>query len=191
MSTATPETSAATSGSDVPGHRLQELQSRAALDAENIHLLRQQIVHLDAALKLEQARGEKHAETLMHIARTCDERASELNAQHAAALHSKDMTIAKMQDAVAAKDATIVQMEASHARAISKLESAFAKLEAETAVLKGSHAAAIKRLESEALVKLTDIDTAVTARRALEIYRIENFHKSRPHEQICSVSRGE
>jgi hypothetical protein len=72
-------------------------------------------VDADAALKLELARGEKHAEALMHIARTCDERSSEMKEQHAAALCVKDAATTKMQDENAALKAKLLQLAASHA----------------------------------------------------------------------------
>jgi hypothetical protein len=64
--------------------RLEACEARADLQERHIELLQKQIAETDAALKLELARGEKHAEALMHIARTCDERTSEMKEQHAA-----------------------------------------------------------------------------------------------------------
>jgi hypothetical protein len=69
--------------------RLEACEARADLDARHIELLQKQIDEIDGILKLELARGEKHAEALMHIARTCDERTSELKEQHATAPASK------------------------------------------------------------------------------------------------------
>jgi hypothetical protein len=64
----------------------------------------------------ELARGEKQAEAMMHIARTCDDRVDELKVQHAAALRGKD-------DAVAALKAELEAVNALRGVSIGKLES--------------------------------------------------------------------
>jgi hypothetical protein len=52
--------------------RLQTLELQTDLDAQNIAQLREQNKALEDALNAEQARGEKHAEALTGIQRTCD-----------------------------------------------------------------------------------------------------------------------
>jgi hypothetical protein len=92
---------------------------------------------------LELARGEKHAEAVMHIARTCDERTSELKEQHAA-------VTAKVEDENATLKAKLVELAASHAAAISKWEAQHKettiKLEAENAALKAQAASTLAEI---------------------------------------------
>jgi hypothetical protein len=122
--------------------RLEACEAQADLQQRHIELLQKQIAETDAALKLELARGEKHAEALMHVARTCDERTSELKEQHAAALR--------------VKDAVMTKMEMSHAAAISKLEAHHKDVVAD---LKAENAA----LRAQAASTLTEILAAVAA----------------------------
>jgi hypothetical protein len=84
--------------------RLQQLEAseaRADLQARHIDLLQKQIAETNAALKEERALSEKHAEAMMRVARTCDERTSEMKEQHAAALRVKDATTARVEDDIA------------------------------------------------------------------------------------------
>jgi hypothetical protein len=131
---------------------LEACEARADLQQQHIELLQKQIAETDAALKLELARGEKHAEALMHIARTCDERTSDMKEQHATALRFKDMATAKSETLHAA---AISKLEAQHSAALSKSDAqhkdAVTKLEAEIAELK-----------AQATSTLTEILTAVT-----------------------------
>jgi hypothetical protein len=88
---------------------LQELQARASnstLDARNVQLLREEVTKLEAALRGEQARSEKQAEAFASLARSCDNRALEQEAQY-------KETIAKLEALVAAKDATIAAQQTS------------------------------------------------------------------------------
>jgi hypothetical protein len=119
--------------------RLEECEARADLQQRHIELLQKQVAETDAALKLEQTRGEKHAEALMHIARTCDERTSEMKEQHAATLR----VTAKVEAENAALKAKLAELAASHAA-----------LKAENAALKA---------QAELKSTLTEILTAVTA----------------------------
>jgi hypothetical protein len=125
---------------------------RADLQESHIQLLQNQIDATDATLKLELARGEKHAEALMRIARTCDDRVDELKIQHAAILRVKD-------DALAALKAELAAVKASHAAAIGNLEGQVALLQA------------------QATLKLTDIHVAVAALRTLEIHPVRPDHR--------------
>jgi hypothetical protein len=160
-------TSALSHPSDTVSVSLERLQQLEACEAQadvqkrHIELLQKQITESDAALKLEQARGEKHAEALMHIARTCDERTSEMKEQHAAALRVKDMITGKVEDENAALKEKLVELASSHAAAISKQEAqhkgAIIKLEAENAALR-----------AQAASTLTEIHAAVTT-GAMEI----------------------
>jgi hypothetical protein len=113
--------------------RLEACEARGDLQARHIALLQKQIAETDAELKLERARGEKHAEALVHMAQTCDERVSELKEQYAAALRIKDAAMAKVE-------AKLEELVASHAVAISKLEAQHKEvtsdLEIENAALK-------------------------------------------------------
>jgi hypothetical protein len=121
--------------------RLQTLELQVDLDAQSIAQLREQNSVLEDALSLERARGEKQAEALMHIARTCDDRVDELKAQHAAA-------IAKLENEKAA-------LNAAHATAFAKLRGK-ACLEAQVAVS-----------QAQTTSKLTDIHCAVRALHTL------------------------
>jgi hypothetical protein len=137
---------------------LEACEARADLQQQHIELLQKQIAETDAALKLELARGEKHAEALMHIARTCDERTSDMKEQHATALRVKDMATAKSETLHAASiskleaqhNAAISKSDAQHKDDISKLEAqhkdAITKLEAENAALKAQAASTLKDL---------------------------------------------
>jgi hypothetical protein len=139
-------------------------------------------------LKLELVRGEKHAEALMHIARTCDRRVSETKEQHAAALRVRDAIAAKMEDEntalkadnVALK-AKVVDLSASHAIAISKLEAqhkeVITKLEAESAALK-----------AQAATTLTEIHAAVTT-GAMEILPVRRDSRQFVEWRIDGIPR--
>jgi hypothetical protein len=130
--------------------RLQHLEAcelRADLQDRHIQLLQKQVDETGAALKLELARGEKHAEAMMHIARSCDDRVDELKMQHAAAMIAKD-------DAVAALKAELETVKASHAAAIGSLEGQVAVLQAQTTS------------------KLTDIHAAIAAMQTLEVHAV-------------------
>jgi hypothetical protein len=127
--------------------RLQQLEAceaQAALQAQHIELLQKQIADADAALKLELARGAQHAEALMHIARTCDERTSEMKEQHAAVVRVK----ATVEDENAALKLKLAELAASHAT----VKEANAALKTENAALK-----------AQAASTLTEILAAVTA----------------------------
>jgi hypothetical protein len=147
-----------------PGHRqllrrLEPLQLQADLDAQNIVQLREQNTALEDALSMERARGEKHAEALMHIARTCDERVNELKAQHAAASIANQTTIAKLEDAVAAKEDTLQKVKAQNAALKAATAATVIKLEKEKAALE----AQVALLQAHAMLKLADIHTAIAA----------------------------
>jgi hypothetical protein len=132
-------------GSDCPTRtvsvsldRLQHLmacEARADLQKRHMELLQKQITDADAALKLELARGEKHAEALTHIARTCDERTSEMKEQHAA-------TTAKVEAENAALKARLVELEARIAKREAAIEEKDAIIKAKDAVIQEKDAAA-------------------------------------------------
>jgi hypothetical protein len=139
--------------------RLEACEARVDLQEQHIELLQRQIAETDAALKLELARGEKHAEALMHIARTCDERTSEMKEQHAMALR----VTAKVEDENTALKTKLLELTASHAVATSKLEAqkeAIIELKAEVTALK-----------AQAASTLTEIHTAVTT-GTMEIFPV-------------------
>jgi hypothetical protein len=154
--------------------RLEACEARSDLQERHIELLQKQIAETDAALKLELARGDNHAEALMHIARTCDARTSEIREQHASALRDKDAASAKIEDGTTALTTKLLELTALHAAAISKTESqkevitkleaqhkdAIVKLEAENAALKAQIASTLK-----------DLVTAVTT-GAMEIFPV-------------------
>jgi hypothetical protein len=155
--------------------RLEACEARVDVQERQIEMLQKQIAETEAALKLELARGEKHAEALMHIARTCDERTSEMKEQRAA-LRVKDAAMAKME-------ATLLELTASHAAAITNLEAgqkdAITKLEVQHSdaitKIEGQHKDAITKLEAEiaalkaqAASTLSEILAAVTT-GAMEI----------------------
>jgi chromosome segregation ATPase len=156
-------TSAQSHGSDTASvslarlQRLEACEARADLQAQHIELLQKQIAETGAALKVELARGEKHAEAMMHIARTCDERTSEIKEQHAAALRIRDAATAKLEDDNAALEADnaalnakLVELATSHAAAI-KLDAqhkeATTKLEAQISKMETLHKEATTKLE--------------------------------------------
>jgi hypothetical protein len=132
--------------------RLEACEARADVQERHIDLLQKQIAETDAALKLELARGEKHAEAMMHVARTCDERTSEIKEQHAIVLRIKDAAIVKVE-------AKLVELTASHAAAINKSEAQDARHKEAIAALKAENAA----LKAQAASTLTEILSAVTA----------------------------
>jgi hypothetical protein len=107
-------------------------------------------------LKLELARGEKHAEALMHIARTCDERTSEMKEQHAAALRVKDTALGKVDDENAALKVKLAELTSATSKHAHHKET-IADLKTEIAALK-----------AQAASTLTQFVTAVTA-GAMEI----------------------
>jgi hypothetical protein len=129
---------------------------RADLQERHIHLLQKQIDDSDAALKLELARGEKHAEALMHIARSCDDRVDEIKTHHAAAVTSLK---AELEAVKASHAVTIGKLETQHAAVIAALENQVAVL----------------RLH--AMSKLTDIHAAIAALQTLEIHPIRADHR--------------
>jgi hypothetical protein len=141
-------------------HRLQMLKLQVDLDAQNIAQLREQNKALEDALAAERALVEKHAEAFMRIARTCDDRCSELKDQHAAALGVKDILIAKLEDAAAAKDVIIAEVRAEHG-ALNALRAENAALRAEVSVL-----------QSRTTSNLTDIHAAIAALHTLEIHPV-------------------
>jgi hypothetical protein len=164
---------------DVPQllQRLQTFQLRADLDARNIAQLRQQNKELEDALKTERGASEKHAEALMRIARTCDNRVDEMKAQHAAAMILKDTTIAKLEDAaitlqarhaadMKVKDITIAKLEGAAAAMDARLE----EMKAENAALKAANAALeaqVALLSAQTTAQLTDIRNGVAALQVL------------------------
>jgi hypothetical protein len=62
--------------------RLRMLELQLDLDAQNIAQLREQNAALENALDAERACAVKHADALMRIARTCDDRVDDLKALH-------------------------------------------------------------------------------------------------------------
>jgi hypothetical protein len=157
--------------------RPRTLELQATLDAQHIAILQKANKELEDALKTEQARAEKHADALMHIARTCDDRNSELKDQHAAALCVKDTLIArveqekaalqaanaailaKLEGAAAAKDVILTEVRTQNAA----LQTEIAALKVENVALK----AEVRVLQAQATSKLADLHTAVAALHAL------------------------
>jgi ribosome-associated translation inhibitor RaiA len=142
---------------------LQELET-SVLRAE---LLQEQVTQLKAALAREH---ESHADALMEVARACDTRARELEAQCEEKLARAEASHAGL---MTAKDAAIADME----RQQSKLESAHnatvvakaahvALLKKQIAKLEASHAAAVAKLEAShaATIAAKDSSQAAVAR---------------------------
>jgi hypothetical protein len=136
--------------------RLQTLELQADLDAQNIAQLREQNTALEDAFSAERARGEKHAEAFMRIARTCDDRVEELKAQYAgvvAKLENEKVALKAAHAAAAVKtEEEKAIMKAATAATISKLEAGKASLEAQVAVL-----------QAQTTSKLMDIHAAIAA----------------------------
>jgi hypothetical protein len=140
--------------------RLEACEARAELQERHIELLQKQVSETDAILKLELARGEKHAETLMHIARTCDERTSEMREQHAAALRVKDVATTKMENHIAALQVENAALKAKHV----DLTASHVAAKEVIAALKAENTA----LKAQAASTLAEIHAAVTT-GAMEI----------------------
>jgi hypothetical protein len=150
--------------------RLQLLELRADLDAQIIAQLRDQNKVLEADFNAESSCGEKHAEALTGIQRTCDSfmricdnRVNELSLQHARA-------IAKLEDAAAANKRTLETLRAENAALKGEMTAlkaaaatAVAKVEKEKAALEGQ----VALLQAQATSKLTDIHTVVAALQGL------------------------
>jgi hypothetical protein len=132
------------------------LELQADLDAQNIAQLREQNKELADALAAERACGEKHAEALMRIARSCDDRVDELKAQHAAAIVANQTVVAKLEDAAASLQAQNATLAAANAAAMTKLEKEKTALEVQVAVL-----------QAQATTQLTDIHNGVAALQTL------------------------
>jgi peptidoglycan hydrolase CwlO-like protein len=75
---------------------------RGELDARNVELLQDQVKALEGALEYERARSDKQAEAFAGLARTCDNRVGDLEAQY------KEKHF-KLEALVADKDATIAE----------------------------------------------------------------------------------
>jgi hypothetical protein len=146
--------------------RLEVLELQKDLDAQNIARLQEQNKELEDALAAERACGEKHAEALMGIQRTCDDAlrncdnlVDDLKMQHARA-------IARLEDAAAAKEVCLqtvrVEKDALTAE-IAALKAATAattvKLEREKAALE----AQVALLQAQSTSRLADIHNAIGA----------------------------
>jgi hypothetical protein len=129
--------------------RLQTLELQVGLDAQHIALLQKENQELKDALLTEQARAERHADAMVHIARICDDRSSELKAQHAAAVISHQKSVANMEDA---KDVILNEAKAENAT-----------LKAEVRDLKSQ----VAILQAQTTSKLTDICTAIAGLHTL------------------------
>jgi hypothetical protein len=151
----------------VPLTRLQHLEAceaRADLQERQLQLLQRQIDETDAAFKLELARGEKHAEALMQIQRTCDSvmrscdrRVDELKAQHAAAIIAKENAVATTRASFLAE---IAALKSANAAAIAKLGDAAAAKDAQLEEMKAQRAALeaqLAVLQAQATSQLTDM----------------------------------
>jgi hypothetical protein len=151
---------------------LQELEFcalRAELDAQIIQSLQDQVKTLEGSLGREQARGEQIASAFADVARTCDNRARDLEAQHAAklakiefahdaAMAAKDATVAAKAAAIAEMERRFVELESAHTRTVAAKDAAYANLERD-------HAA----LRAEVVAQLSVVHAAVTSKLALEI----------------------
>jgi hypothetical protein len=152
--------------------RLEACEAQADVQERHIELLQKQIAETDAALKLELARGEKHAEALMHIARMCDARTGEMKEQHAAVLRVKDATIIKLGDDNAALKVDNAALKAKHVELASSNAATTTKLEARDEViasLKTENAV----LKAQTASSLTQIIAAITT-GAMEILPVRS-----------------
>jgi hypothetical protein len=147
--------------------RLETLELQATLDAQNITQLQERNKELEDALDSERAHGEKHADALMRIARTCDNSFDEMKAQHAAAIVAKENTIAKLEQEQAAlrttHAVTVAKLEAEMAALKASTAATFAKLEEERADLK----AQVAMLQAQTTSNLTDMHSAIYALHTL------------------------
>jgi hypothetical protein len=149
----------------VPLDRLRQLEAlevRCGLQARHIEQLQARVEDLEASARTAAACSDSNAEAFMRVARSSDERAREMEAQHAAANFAKDGTIARLQDTNAAN---LARLEAAHAATVAQLREALAKSEGE----KAAHLATVAQLTA-AVAQLTTIHAAVTAVRTLEIH---------------------
>jgi hypothetical protein len=125
--------------------RLQKMELRADLNARHIQLLQEQVTQAKDALAREQARSERQASAFVEVARTCDNRVRELEAQSAekraelmariADLETSNVAVVAQNNAAAAcMKETFIQLEASHAAAVAAKDAALATLQAAHAV---------------------------------------------------------
>jgi septal ring factor EnvC (AmiA/AmiB activator) len=161
----------------VSASRLEELQrceTLASLHGQHVQLLQTQVSALDAELKAARASDERHAEALMHIARTCDNRADEMQAQHAAALRGKDDALAQV---IRSKDEIVAlftqQLADKDKQLPALLQVAVGDIRAEVIALRVTLAdkeKAVGDMEAELRTrrtKLAECEAAVAARDAL------------------------
>jgi hypothetical protein len=167
----------------VSAGRLEELQrceTLASVHGQHVQLLQTQVSGLDAELKAARASDERHADALMHIARTCDSRADEMQAQHAAALRVKDDALAHVirdKDLVIrSKDEMVAllacQLADKDKQLPALLQAAMGDVRAEVTALRATLAEREKALEAVGDVqaelralraKLTERDVTVAA----------------------------
>jgi chromosome segregation ATPase len=143
--------------------RMRELETdlrakalQAECDAANIKLQAQRIAALEATLETEQARGEKHAEALMQIARTCDDRARELQAQHTEKLEKVESAHATR---IADKEAMIRDLKSAHGAIVASKDVVIAAGQTALIELKASHTAATARSDAT----IADLNAALAA----------------------------
>jgi hypothetical protein len=139
--------------------RLERSETVAALHAKHVQQLQTQVGGLETELKAERAHGEKHAEALVRVARSCDDRVDELKTHHAAALRVKDDAVSQLKEEFAA-------LRASHAAAIAKVESETTALKAELEALKASHSAVVGRVERRHAAAIAQAESANATLRA-------------------------
>jgi hypothetical protein len=148
--------------------------SRAELDAQNMHLLQEQVKKLEGALGQEQARCEQLAAAFAAVARTCDNRARELEAHYAEKLaklersHDAVMTgmNAQCSKMEATHDTVVAKLEASHAATVAAKDALIADQKQRLANLEVDIAA----LKAESAAQLSAIHTVVTSSLALELH---------------------
>jgi hypothetical protein len=156
-------------------HDVKACALRTDLDAQNIQFLQQQVKKLEGALGHEHARGETQAAAFMEVARTCDNRARELEVQFTEKLARLERS---HDSVVAAKNATIAdlkkqnaKLDSLRARAVAAKDAkdaAFAKLEREHAALKAEATA----LKAEVAAQISAVHAAVTSKFALELHPV-------------------
>jgi hypothetical protein len=162
---------------------LERCEVEAALNAKKSELLQTQVDELDAALKAEQARGEKFSEAFMLLARSGDARVSELKEHHAAALRAKELVVAKLEHDNAAKDATVMELKAKIVSLTSSLAAAIAKLETQ-----GAAPAVVQSPQGEKIFTRASTLHA-NLREVLKIVFDKDIYRSKMAEQKIDVKR--
>jgi hypothetical protein len=112
--------------------QLQELEIRArrgALDARNVELLQDQVKALEGALEYERARSDKQAEAFADLARTCDNRVGDLEAQYKEKVFKLEALVADKDATIAEQRRTLAAMAASQAAITAELRKQTSEIE--------------------------------------------------------------